>query len=780
MIIYRGLSKLLLCSAFTTISSASHGMDLPTPKKGISLAAIEINGELYYPECQQGKNGGNIIINMNDHSCPCCQKLAPSPQVAKKIEKSDIEKAVEEGDLDKVKRLVEKNKKHLTKPNVNGNIPLLVAASLGNLEIFTFLYKQNTQTIHSTNDEGNNVFHIAAQDGHKSLVEWLYKIAPKLASKGNDYNDQPIHLAAQNGHLEILKFFLQQDPSSLYVKADENMNILNSAIMGAEFEVVEFLCQKYPFLLDNIVHYGRNALLLCAQSAPELVTQDERARVFKFLANKTRKCDGKTIKLISEKDQNASNVVGLAASMGNTGIIQYLYENHKNYLLSNLINEVDADGYTALHQAVNSGHFSIVKALCEYSPKLMQMTNKEGQTPLTLSRKFPTIEITNFLEEKAKNTTITAPKKKKKKKKKAPQSQNILSQQEVPTILEDGKTRDIEIIQQLQQEVASLNLKEVEEISVMPEENKEELPFLPENVDISLPIIPPLNTLDLMVSGEGEELLEKETNNQTKTIKPKKTLSRTRSVINFPKPVDENVREDNSTQEIVDKRPRKTPRTLSVKRLPKAESGVQMDDKSEELKKSDKKPKRSLIPSIFSSKESTTDKKPKVDKKDKKKICKNRKPTKWNDLKREKKRLKTEKSENLISSSHEEGAMHASEESSFSEVSESENEHILQFPLNMTKSEKSVLDKIFDINKPEITENEFIDFCASEAMKDIIRGRKTKSGFLVKFRVEKKWTPVSAHWEHGGDKTGLDPAFIDGVKLILSEIGITPETVISK
>lgn len=287
--------------------------------------------------------------------------------------------------------------------------------------------------------------------------------------------------------------------------------------------------------------------------------------------------------------------------------------------------------------------------------------------------------------------------------------------------------------------------------------------------------------IDFMVSGEGEAQ-EEIRKNQTTDKKITKTLLRSRSMVSLSKPIDNSIGEENLTQEIKQTKPRKKlQRAFSVKEFPTAEGSVQMADMLAEEKPSDKKNKRPLTLSPFRNVEPTNNKKSnrEVDKKDKK-----------NNDKKNKKRIKLRDIKKLRNKNEEKNLICASEESSLSE-SENENETkhdvILQSPLIMKPKEKSILDKIFDIvNKPEITENEFINFCASDAMKGIIprstprsiAHSKTKSGFLLKFKHEEKSASASAHWEHGSNK--LDPGFIREIRKILDSMGITPEKVTIK
>ena len=127
------------------------------------------------------------------------------------------------------------------KDGQNGNTPLHVAASNGQLTVAQFLVG-NGADIDAKNRLGRTPLHLAAGAGHKAIIELLLgKNAAVQSQDNNGYT--PLHLAAENGFRAIVELLLARG-ADVNAKAQSGATPLHMAVANGHKSIVELLLAR--------------------------------------------------------------------------------------------------------------------------------------------------------------------------------------------------------------------------------------------------------------------------------------------------------------------------------------------------------------------------------------------------------------------------------------------------------------------------------------------------------------------------------------------------------
>jgi len=155
----------------------------------------------------------------------------------------ELHEAAAAGNLDRVKRFVEKNRAAAKSFSPDGFPIFALACFFGHFDTAHYLARQGAD-IHAaaTNGTGYNALTAAVAAGHTPIVEWL------LAS-GVDANYHygagytPLLTAAANGHLEIVKLLVAH-AADLHATTNDGKSAIALASERKHLAVAEFLRQS--------------------------------------------------------------------------------------------------------------------------------------------------------------------------------------------------------------------------------------------------------------------------------------------------------------------------------------------------------------------------------------------------------------------------------------------------------------------------------------------------------------------------------------------------------
>jgi|GEM_PF-3147649 len=286
--------------------------------------------------------------------------------------------AIEAGDLNDVKRLVEEAGADID-VRVNGlgrRTPFEVALQNGQLEIAKYLYEKKVIC-------SKTPLSLAAL----SCRDWLLGIIQKEVIPGEAYNSQWFdewgnsdsllkpHRATETGDLDYLKEILN-DPIQIAHFKKVQPPLLNLAAANGQLEVIDFLSQK-GFLVNPSIAFHESAL----QAAICGGKLTSASRLMALGAD------------INWQDNRKYTPLFIAIENKNIQAVKLLIENNADITFK------DVFGNTVLHQAVASGDKDILKELLLHShgSMLCAMKNCYGETPLDLAKKSGNTQMLQLL-----------------------------------------------------------------------------------------------------------------------------------------------------------------------------------------------------------------------------------------------------------------------------------------------------------------------------------------------------------------------------------------------
>jgi len=216
----------------------------------------------------------------------------------------EIHDAAENGELEKIQKLLKANPDLVFSKNNYGITPLFVAAANGHRDGVALLFA-NKAEVNAKTGAGATPLYIAAQDGYKDVAELLLANKADVNAK-TDHGQTALQAAASNGHKEVVEMLLANQ-AEVNAKTDQGETALEVAANKGYKEVVALL-----------------------------------------LANKAD---------VNTRDNRGITPLHMAAAMGHKEVAELLLANKAE------VNARDNDGNTPLHAASSRGHKDVAELL---------------------------------------------------------------------------------------------------------------------------------------------------------------------------------------------------------------------------------------------------------------------------------------------------------------------------------------------------------------------------------------------------------------------------------
>jgi ankyrin repeat protein len=298
----------------------------------------------------------------------------------------ELHSSIRNGEIEMVKKIIEKDNSVINATNQAGATPLIVAASLNHVEICNFLIDNNAD-LNATSASGSTALQFAALKGQLDLVKKLIEKGAKV-NVWNNQGRNSIHYAAFSGNIELFKYLEGKGLDMAPATADGG-TMLHWACYGGNIEMVKYLLNR-EFSLKSVDKDGNSVLhwasignnlemlkFLVDEKGMDVRMDDHTASNVLQAAASRRNLDGVKYFLskgfkIDEKFENGESLIHLAGSIGDVDFLKYVIEKGAD------VNATNNRGSTALNNAVFSGNIEALAVLMDNGAVLAPSICKES------------------------------------------------------------------------------------------------------------------------------------------------------------------------------------------------------------------------------------------------------------------------------------------------------------------------------------------------------------------------------------------------------------------
>jgi uncharacterized protein len=218
-------------------------------------------------------------------------------------------RAIKNGDIQKVRELIEQNPSLVDTKDESGMSGVVVAtyysqskvsdlliskgaaldffeaAMTGRLEVLRKFSEVDPKLLKVFSKDGFTALHLAAFFGHEDVAKFLVEQGSDVnAISTNAMRVTPLHSAVAHNHLEISKL-LVSGGADVNAKQEGLFTPLHGAAQNGNLEISEMLVSKGADI-NARTNDGKTPLDLTQEEGPEAGKREDRERVAKFLLSK--------------------------------------------------------------------------------------------------------------------------------------------------------------------------------------------------------------------------------------------------------------------------------------------------------------------------------------------------------------------------------------------------------------------------------------------------------------------------------------------------------------
>jgi len=168
------------------------------------------------------------------------------------IPKQEVDRfvrAILDKQADNVTQMLKVNSNLLNVKNEDGLPPLIMAATVGSIEVCSALLSAGADP-RSAGPEGRNGLHVGAYDGNVEVIEFMLKACRELIDSKDNMGMTPLMLAAFSGHSPACTFLLKANAHP-DILGPKNCNALHFAANAGNPEAARVLCEANNLLLET-------------------------------------------------------------------------------------------------------------------------------------------------------------------------------------------------------------------------------------------------------------------------------------------------------------------------------------------------------------------------------------------------------------------------------------------------------------------------------------------------------------------------------------------------
>ena len=129
----------------------------------------------------------------------------------------------------KAAKIIERVPELVNFPNMNGDLPLHIAARVGCKDTLDVLINQEVVNEYIRNKQGDTPLHDAVRGAHLEVVRLLVVKYPNWTGAENGVGESPLFLAVDKWHFDIAKEIFPKDGCS--IRGRDSMNVLHAAVI---------------------------------------------------------------------------------------------------------------------------------------------------------------------------------------------------------------------------------------------------------------------------------------------------------------------------------------------------------------------------------------------------------------------------------------------------------------------------------------------------------------------------------------------------------------------
>ena len=325
--------------------------------------------------------------------------------------KSGRTHACEGGSIRLVQTLIQEHKANANAQENRKSTPLHVAARNGKAYVALSLIREFGCDPHVRGKFGRTVLHYACIGGSVKLVQTLIR-KHKADAKAQDNNeDTPLHVAARNGKTDVALSLIREFGCELHMRGKFGRTVLHYACIGGSVKLVQTLIREYKAdfnAQDNNKEtpLHESASRGQADVALSLIREfgcDPHVRGKFDRTVLHNACEGGSVKLVqilirehkadaNARDNNKNTPLHLAARNGKTDVAL------------SLISEFGCDlhmrgkfGRTVLHYACFGGSVKLVQTLIQKHKADANARDNNNNTPLHVAARHGKTDVALFL-----------------------------------------------------------------------------------------------------------------------------------------------------------------------------------------------------------------------------------------------------------------------------------------------------------------------------------------------------------------------------------------------
>ncbi len=156
----------------------------------------------------------------------------------------EVHEAAKEGNVEKVKELLDKNPKLLYVQDEQGKTPLHWATGRGQLEVMELLLKTYQVDVNVRNKNGGTPLHVAASQAKPEAAKILIRNNALINARATN-KAVPLHYAAlkrREGHLQVAEILLE-NKADVNAKMDNGTTPLGMALFSGNVKMANLLRQ---------------------------------------------------------------------------------------------------------------------------------------------------------------------------------------------------------------------------------------------------------------------------------------------------------------------------------------------------------------------------------------------------------------------------------------------------------------------------------------------------------------------------------------------------------